>query len=313
MTDLLTFGEAMAALHSDTMLRLGGHLTMSVAGAESNVAIAAARLGHRVRWAGRIGDDEFGALVLRTLRAENVDASHVVTTPDRPTGLIFFERGPGGGTRVHYRRQGSAASELAPADLTTALRDGFRVLHVTGITPALGDSPDRAVRHAVEAARAAGASVCLDVNFRQKLWTARAAANALRPLVPLVDVLVASEDELPIVADGPDEATRVKALLADGVREVVVKRGALGAHVHTAEGLITEPALTVPIVDTVGAGDAFTAGYLSGLLDELPLADRLRRAVTLGAAAVAAVGDWEGLPTRAELEHIRHTPGEPLR
>ncbi len=311
--DLLTLGETMVSARTDSLLRLGGTLSLSIAGAESNVATAMARLGHRTRWVGRVGDDEFGALVVRTLRAESVDVAHVVTVADRLTGMLLLERGPAGRTRVHYRRRSSAATTLEPGDVDAALRAGARLLHVTGITPALGDSPARTVRHALETAHTADVTTCLDVNFRRKLWSRDDAGRALRPLIPSVDILVASEDELPLVADGLDDAERADVLLAAGVREVVVKRGAAGATVYAAGCERSEPALSVPVVDTVGAGDAFTAGYLSGLLDGLPVADRLRRAVALGAAAVTAVGDWEGLPTRAELDQIGHTTDEALR
>jgi len=311
--DLLTLSETMVSARTDSLLRLGGTLSLSIAGAESNVATAMARLGHRTRWVGRVGDDEFGALVVRTLRAESVDVAHVVTVADRLTGMLLLERGPAGRTRVHYRRRSSAATTLEPGDVDAALRAGARLLHVTGITPALGDSPARTVRHALETAHTADVTTCLDVNFRRKLWSRDDAGRALRPLIPWVDILVASEDELPLVADGLDDAERADVLLAAGVREVVVKRGAAGATVYAAGCERSEPALSVPVVDTVGAGDAFTAGYLSGLLDGLALADRLGRAVGLGAAAVTAVGDWEGLPTRAELDQIGHTTDEALR
>jgi len=300
--DLLTLGEAMVTLRADSMLRLGGQLTVSIAGAETNVAIAMARLGHRSRWVGHVGDDEFGALVLRTLRAEQVDLEYASVCKGRVTGLAFFDTGPGGVRRVHYRRATSAARILSPSDLGAALREGARILHVTGITPALGDQPARTVRHAMVALHSSGTTVCLDVNHRRKLWDAEKASRTLRPLLPFVDVLVASEDELPLVADGPDEEARAKSLLELGAGEVVVKRGAAGATVHTQESSVSAPAVRVPVVDTVGAGDAFTAGYLSGLLDGLDLAGRLHRGVLLGAAAVSSAGDWEGLPTRPELE-----------
>jgi 2-dehydro-3-deoxygluconokinase len=284
-----------------------------VAGAESNVAIGLARLGHRTRWAGRVGDDELGALVLRTLRAEGVDVDTAVVAPGELTGMLLFDRAPGGATRVHYRRTGCAGARLTPADVAPAVAQGARILHLSGITPALGDDPAAAVRHAIEAGRAGGATICFDVNHRPKLWGRERARATLRPVAAAAHVLVASEDELPLVADGPDEAARARALLDLGVREVVVKRGARGASAYTGAGRCDEPARVVTVVDTVGAGDAFTAGYLSALLDGSPVEERLRRGVTLGAAAVAAYGDWEGLPSRAELDQVGHAPEETLR
>jgi 2-dehydro-3-deoxygluconokinase len=311
--DVLTLGETMAALRSGGPLRLGGDLRLSVAGAESNVAIGLARLGHRTRWAGRVGDDELGALVLRTLRAEGVDVAAAVVAPGELTGMLLFDRAPGGATRVHYRRAGCAGARLTAADVAPAVAQGARILHLSGVTPALGDDPAAAVRQAIEAGRAGGATVCFDVNHRPKLWGREQARATLRPLAAAAHVLVASEDELPLVADGPDEAARAQALLGLGVREVVVKRGARGASAYTEAGRCDEPARAVTVVDTVGAGDAFTAGYLSALLDGLPREERGRRGAPHGAAAVAAYGDWEGLPTRAELDQVGHAPEETLR
>jgi 2-dehydro-3-deoxygluconokinase len=311
--DLLTLGETMAALRSGGPLRLGGQLQLSVAGAESNVAIGVARLGHRARWVGRVGDDELGALVLRTLRAEGVDVAAAVVAPGELTGMLLFEPAPGGATRVHYRRAGCSGAGLSVSDVVPAVTQGARILHVTGITPALGDEPAAAVRYAVETGRAGGATICLDVNHRPKLWASARAAAVLRPLTAAAHILVASEDELPVVADGPDEAAQAQALLELGVREVVVKRGARGASAYTAAGRFDEPARIVPVVDTIGAGDAFTAGYLSAVLDGLPVEHRLRRGVTLGAAAVAGPGDWEHLPTRAELDQVGRAPHEAQR
>jgi 2-dehydro-3-deoxygluconokinase len=314
--EVVTFGETMAALRAHAALRLGGSLGLSVAGAESNVAIGLARLGHRVRWAGRVGADELGALVLRTLRAEGVDIDHALTDDTgRPTGLLLTEPRLGTLTRVSYYRAGSAGSAVSPADVLPALAPGSRILHLTGITPALSPSAAEAALAAATTAREAGITVCLDVNYRSRLWTADRARTALRPLLARTDLLIASEDELPLVLEGPDvgEDDGVKSLLAAGVGEVVIKRGARGATTCTADGTTDRPAREVDAVDLVGAGDAFVAGYLSGLLDGGDIPARLHRAVTTAAFAVAARGDWEGLPTRDELDLFDQPDGTTIR
>ncbi|WP_406222657.1 sugar kinase [Streptomyces canus] len=314
--EVVTFGETMAALRAQGALRLGGRLGLSVAGAESNVAIGLARLGHRVRWAGRVGADELGALVLRTLRAEGVDIDHAVTDDtDRPTGLLLTEPRLGTLTRVSYYRAGSAGSAVSPADVLPALTPGARILHLTGITPALSPSAAEAVLAAATTAREAGITVCLDVNHRSRLWSTDRARTALRPLLDHTDLLIASEDELPLVLEQPgaDEAEAVKGILAAGVTEVVVKRGARGATSVTADGATDRAARQVDAVDLVGAGDAFVAGYLSGLLDGADIPARLHRAVTTAAFAVATRGDWEGLPTRDELGLFDQPDGTTIR
>ncbi|AKZ59595.1 2-dehydro-3-deoxygluconokinase [Streptomyces ambofaciens ATCC 23877] len=314
--DVLTFGETMLSLQTEGPLTTGSPARTAVAGAESNVAVGLARLGHRVSWAGRLGADEPARLVLRTLRGEGVDVRHATTDPEAPTGALMRERLAGDVTRVHYWRAGSAASRQRPEHLTAALAEGARILHVTGITCALGPGPLATVAEAVEYGREHGWTVVLDVNHRARLWEAEEAARVLRRLRGCVDILIASDDELPLIAgdDGADETARVTELLAAGAREVVVKRGGDGADVYGADGRhLHQPAHRVPVVDTVGAGDAFCAGYLSGLLDGLAPADRLRRAATTGAFAVAARGDWEGLPHRDELALLNAPAGSALR
>ncbi|MFD0742569.1 sugar kinase [Phytohabitans flavus] len=271
-----------------------------------------ARLGHAVRWVGVTGADELGALVLRTLRAEGVDVSACGVAPEAPTGLIIFEPRVADLTRVSYYRSGSAGSRLSEAEAAAAFEGATpRVLHVTGITPALGDGPRDAVTRAVAQAKTVGATVCLDVNHRARLWSVERAAATLRPLLSSVDIVVASEDELPVLVDpGADPLT---TLFEAGVSEVVIKRGGDGASAHRPHLTVDRPARRVPVVDTVGAGDAFVAGYLSGLLDDADVAGRLDRAVATGAFAVASRGDWEGLPTRAELGLLDAVPGTTLR
>ncbi|MGA4842262.1 sugar kinase [Streptomyces sp. G45] len=320
VTDVLTFGETMAALRGSGPLRLGGTMELSVAGAESNVAIGLARLGHRVRWAGAVGDDEAGELVLRTLRAEGVDVALASRDAGAPTGLLLFEPRLPDVTRVHYYRTGSAGSRLTADAVERAFTAGGppRVLHLTGITAALGEAPRAACERALRLAREHGTWVCLDVNHRSRLWSRDEAAAVLRSWAPYADVLIASDDELPLClgpSDGPvaDLPSQAKELLGRGVSEVVVKLGARGATAYTAQGELHFPARPVRAVDPVGAGDAFVAGYLSALLDGVDAAGRLDRAVTCGAFAVAGRGDWEGAPTRAELGLLGEGDGTVVR
>lgn len=305
--DVVTIGESMVAVRCAGLIKFGGAATVAMAGAETNVAIGLARLGHRVRWAGRVGADESGELILRTLRAENVLTDGVVRDPDHATGLVMFEQRLPDVTRVEYHRAGSAGSRLTPADADAALTESPRILHLTGITPALSTDAAAAIETAVRRARADGVIVSFDVNFRSRLWDLDSASAVLRPLVLASHIVIASEDELNLVATYPDE------LLDAGVHEVVIKRGADGAAVHTRDGVDEAPGHRVTVVDSIGAGDAFTAGYLSGRLDGLSITERLARANTLGAFAVSSRGDWEGLPTRGELDLITTESGAALR
>jgi 2-dehydro-3-deoxygluconokinase len=314
--DLLTFGESMVSLRSAGPLSAGGALTMHVAGAESNVAVGVARLGHSTSWAGVVGADPHGEFILRQLRAEGVGLQHR-EDPARRTGVMFLEQRTADVTRAFYYRSDSAGSTLGREDVDRALQQGARILHLTGITAALSPEARKAVEYAAERAAADGLVGSLDVNYRSKLWSRDDAREVLTPLVRHATILIASDDELDLVAAAPAgargpeaaEAAMADELLGIGVREVVIKRGAAGAGVHSLDGRWETAAVPVTSVDTVGAGDAFTAGYLSALLDGADIPGRLQRGALTGAFAVSTAGDWEGLPARSELALLAATPG----
>ncbi|MQA82379.1 MAG: sugar kinase [Streptosporangiales bacterium] len=310
---VLTVGEAMAVVRSEHPLRLGGPTHLTVAGAEANVAIGLARLRHPVRWFSRLGQDEPGALVARTLRAEGVDLTTVQYDDAAPTGLMLTDRLPGRNVRVHYYRSDSAASRMSPDDVTPELFDDASLLHLTGITPALGPGPAGLTQRLAEVAANHRVTVVLDVNHRARLWNRHEARTALRSLLPYIDVIVASEDELSLVTEGDDETAMVERLLDGATHELAVKRARRGASLFTPDSRYDHPAPPVDVLDTTGAGDAFCAGYLSATLDGLGPQERLARAVTLSACAVTAVGDWENLPTRNELDLLGLEAGETVR
>jgi 2-dehydro-3-deoxygluconokinase len=215
-------------------------------------------------------------------------------------------------SRVSYYRAGSAGSALSASDAVACLADTPRILHITGITPALSASAAEAVNEAVDLALRAGALVSVDVNYRSKLWTRPEARPVLAELVRRAHIVIASEDELGLVAP-MDEPAAAKELAASGVSQLVIKRGARGATVWHEGEAHHAPAIAVSVLDTIGAGDAFTAGYLSGVLDGLSPVEALRRGTVTGAFAVSAVGDWEGLPTRDELSLVGTDNGATVR
>ncbi|MEW5630945.1 sugar kinase [Streptomyces hydrogenans] len=300
---LVTLGEAMAVVAATepgpfahgTPMRLGW------AGAEATVAVGVSRLGHTAAWTGRVGDDAAGAMVLAGLRAEGVDVSGARTDPDAPTGLMLRERRTADRLRVSYYRAGLAGSRLAPADLDEARITGARILHVTGITPALSATARAAVEHAVRLAHGAGVTVSLDVNHRERLWSRTEAAEVLGRLLPYTDLLFAGPEEAALFVPGGEPEETARALTRLGPAEAVVKLGADGALAVTADGAHRQAAIPVTAVDPVGAGDAFVSGYLAARLDGSPVPERLRLAALCGAFAVSVPGDWEGIPRRTEL------------
>ncbi len=315
---VLTIGEGLAVLRARDIGSLAtvGDLVVGTGGAEGNVAIGLARLGTPVTWLGRVGDDGFGRRVVRELRAEGVD---VVAPVDAgaPTGLLVKSTPAAGRTDVAYYRAGSAGSRLEASDLDAVDVGGFALVHVTGITPALSASASGAVDALVARAVAAGVPVSFDVNHRSNLWAdAEAAAERYRAIAAQASVVFAGDDEAALIV-GPGSAEELaERVAALGPAEVVIKLGADGALVRSVRAGV-EPevqrsaAVPVAVVDTVGAGDAFVAGYLAELVAGAPVATRLETAVRTGAAACTHPGDWEGAATRADL--ARGTDGDPVR
>lgn len=292
MTDVLTLGEALVSLRTNA-IGPGWSASAHVAGAETNVAIGLARLGHSARWVGRVSDDALGAWVVDTLEREGVDTGFVVRG-DGPAGAMVLESPADHARRVTYLRRGSAGSALGPDDALAALPGCDRV-HLTGVTLALSDSARAACLALARAASAGGLPVSLDVNFRPALWGPDAAREVLAQVLPFVDCVVASEEELPLLVDAP-EPDAVARLLGGGASRVVVKRGERGASAWASDERVDLPARAVEVVDVIGAGDALCAGFLSGQLEGLGLRASLQRGIDVAAACVASPGDWEGLP-----------------
>jgi 2-dehydro-3-deoxygluconokinase len=309
--DVLTFGETMAVLrsHAPGPLQHNDQLRLSCAGAESTVAIGLARLGHQALWVGRTGDDELGDVVRSALRANGVEYGGIVD-PGRQTGLLLRSARTRELTRVYYYRRESAGAALTMDDLKDALARGPRIVHATGITAALSADARTTTIDALAVARDSSAVVSYDVNFRSRLTTVPDAAEVLRTLLPGIDILFCGEDELPVLAAALGRAAlTVDDLAADPLPvETVIKRGRHGAIAFVGGRTVSRDAVLVPVVDVVGAGDAFVAGYLSAYLDGLPVEQRLHRAVVTGALSVGSEGDWEGLPTRAELDLLDASP-----
>src|SRR5262245_31701333 len=197
-------------------LRFANTFSRHAAGTESNVAIGLARLGHRVGWFSRLGDDEFGQYVFNTVRGEGVDTSHVIVDPAAPTGVLFKEKRELGPRRILYYRRGSAASRLAPADLDPAYVAGARVLHLTGVTLALGQGCREAVHAAAEIARHHGRLVSFDPNLRLRLWSRDEAREAMRALLPLCDVVLSGLDEAELLTGESDPDRPAYAIRALG-------------------------------------------------------------------------------------------------
>lgn len=300
---LVTLGETMALLTAEQPGPLAhvSAMGLGIGGSESNVAIGVQRLGGNAVWCGRVGADSLGQLVRREIRAEGVTV-RITEDPAAPTGLMLKERRTVATQKVSYYRARSAGSRLSSVDLDPLLIAGASVLHVSGITPALSGSAAAAVRQAMEMAREQGVTVSFDLNYRANLWTAAAAGQSYRELIPLADVVFAGDEEAALAVGSAEDPVELAKRLANlGPAQAVIKLGSEGAVACIDGEMFHQAAVPVQPVDTVGAGDAFVAGYLAELMAGSAPAQRLELAAKTGAFACLAYGDWEGLPRREEL------------
>jgi len=169
--DVVTIGESMIVLTptSDGFMRNASHFTKKIGGAESNVAVGLARLGHKAGWISMLGDDEFGKAILAFLKGENVDVSQVTFDNEAPTGIYFKEPRRQNSTRVYYYRKDSAASKLTPSHLQNEYISKAKYVHITGITPALSESCRETVFEMIKLAKQNGSIIVFDPNLRTKL------------------------------------------------------------------------------------------------------------------------------------------------
>jgi 2-dehydro-3-deoxygluconokinase len=305
--DVLTVGEAMVLLAA----REAGALedivdfTRYSAGAELNVAIGLARLGLRVGYLSRLGADAFGRFLSGVLSQEDIGSGLVAVDPARSTGFMLKSRAADGADPVidYYRRQ-SAASAMDVGDFARLDGREARHVHLTGITPALSAGCHELALVLLTRARTWGARVSFDPNLRPRLWASR------EEMVATVNAFAFRSDVvLPGLAEGRvltgcERAEDIADFyLARGAGAVVVKLGATGAWCADQAGLRARvPGVAVAnVVDTVGAGDGFAVGVISGLLEGVPLAGAARRGNVIGARVVQYPGDSDGLPDAGEL------------
>lgn len=307
--DVLTYGEAMALFVAEEPGPLAevSRFSKHVAGAELNVAIGLARLGFKVGWMSRVGNDSFGRFVLDTLAKEGVDASRVMVDGRYPTGLQLKTRqNDGCDPGIEYFRQGSAASRLSIEDYTPEYVLAARHLHLTGVAPAISASSHELAFHLAREMRAAGKTISFDPNLRPTLWpSCEEMVRSLNRLAAWADWVLPGLEEGTILTGLATPEAIAGFYLEAGARGVIVKLGARGAYYRTAEYSRYVGATPVSkVVDTVGAGDGFAVGVLSALLEGHPLPEAVARGNRIGALAVQAIGDSDGFPARAELDRL---------
>ncbi|MFJ8886405.1 sugar kinase [Streptomyces sp. NPDC102402] len=291
-------GETMAALVPDPAAPLeeAAALGVRIAGAESNVAVYLADHGVPARWVSALGDDPFGRRIRGEVAAAGVDVSGVRTDPDRPTGLLVKDPGPDG-TRVHYYRRGSAASALTADVLEEDAVRTAGLVHLSGVTPALSPGCRELVAALLDPPSAERPRpVSFDVNHRPALWPDGTAPAVLLDFARRADITFVGLDEAQALwGEGLEDAEAVRALLPEpGV--LVVKDGGTDATAFDGTGVHRVPARRVEVVEPVGAGDAFAAGFLAGLLRGESTVRALRLGHITAGAALGVTGDHGPLP-----------------
>jgi 2-dehydro-3-deoxygluconokinase len=317
MCEVMTIGEPMVNLIADSTETFMEARTLprQMAGAEFNVAIGVKRQGHCVSYVTQLGSDWQGDLIVDYMRNAGIDTSNIRRVTNASTGYQLKVRSSDGEPKVIYFRAGSAASLTRPEIVANIDFTGTKILHVTGIFSALTPETYETVDRLVDAAHEQGVLVTFDPNPRPTLWPSQSAMiEATNKLAAKADVFMPGMSEGRLFS-GLDEPRDIADYYLDrGVGKVIIKLGDTGSVLfeRSAEGdrkETIEPSFVVEVVDTVGAGDGFASGVITGLLEGLDDRRLLERANAVGAIQVTSVSDSEGLPSVQELaEFIARTP-----
>lgn len=305
--DVITLGEAMAmfvATRTGSLAEVDSFIKR-VAGAELNVATGLARLGLKVGWVSRVGNDSFGRFVINSLKKEGIDAQGVTVDDRYATGFQLKSKVENGTDPiVEYFRKGSAASHLSVEDFDAEYFSCARHLHLSGVAAALSASSYALLAHTARTLKAQGKSISFDPNLRPVLWKSEAEMiEKLNRLAFQADWVLPGLKEGMILTGQQTPEGIADFYLRHGVQAVVLKTGADGAWYKTADGEkgSVAPVKVDNVVDTVGAGDGFAVGVISALLEGRTLAQAVARGNKIGALAIQVQGDSEGLPTRETL------------
>jgi len=301
MLDAVTIGEVMVQFNPVTAgpLRHVTYFEKHAAGAEANFAVGMSRMGFQAGIITRVGEDEFGRYIISVLRGEGVDTSRVKIDKEAPTGVYFIQRHypiPGKSSVLYYRK-GSAASKTTVNDVDADYVGSAKLLHLTGITPALSESCKEACLKALEVAAGSSITVSIDTNIRLKLWSGEEARETLTPMLRKADIIFTEPQDAEILFGEKEPEKIAKTLLSMGAKMAVVKLGEEGALACTMEEIVRRPAFKVPVEDVIGAGDAFAAGFVSSMMRGLSLEDALEIGNAAGALVVTVRGDIENLPS----------------
>ena len=306
--DVITLGETMMAFEAQEYGPLRENILYRkwMGGAEDNFIIGLARLGFRCGWFSRLGHDEFGKEILRTIRGEGVDVSRVIVDPAAQTGVFFVEPHAEGEPKCYYYRRFSAASRLSPRDVDPDYIKRARVIYASGITPAISESARETIEALIGMSHKNGQLIVFDPNLRLKLWGIEKAREALIPLMQKSSFVLPGEEELRLLMDCKNLEDAIQKAHSAGIKNLVIKQGDAGATLAISESQSADvPGFILKNpVSSMGAGDCFAAGFVAGLLKKEPLAECVRWGNAMGAFCLMGRGPYQTLPDLEALQQF---------
>ncbi|WP_312693859.1 sugar kinase [Caproiciproducens sp.] len=312
MSEVITIGEplvlfgAAGSAETDKELSEVEYFQRFLAGAEINVCIGLSRLGHSAEYITKLGNDPFGAFVLKSLNDESVGTSYITSTGDYFTGFQIKSKVSTGDPKIFYFRKNSAASHFDGKDLEGLNWENVKYIHLSGIFPALSENTRKAFYSLIDLAKAKHVGTVFDPNLRPQLWKSQTEMIATINDIAFKSDMVMPGIEEGFILTGSKNADKIADFyLERGVKLVIVKLGEKGAFVKNRNESYTVKGFKVDkIVDTVGAGDGFAAGVISGLLEGLSVKDSVVRGNAIGALAIMSPGDNDGYPTSRQLKEF---------
>lgn len=306
MSEVILFGEPMALFMADTYgpLEEVEHFTRSLAGAEVNVCIGLTRLGHKATYITRLGDEPLGHYIENFLKKESIGTEFITYDPIYKTGFQLKSKVKSGDPYVPYYRKGSAASHMGIKEIDAIDFNGIKLVHITGIPPALSDTCREATYRLIERAKENHIFITFDPNLRPALWESQEVmTQTINDIASKCHMILPGTSEGLILMGSEDPEKIADFYQGLGIKKVLVKLGPDGAYVRDEDTSYTVPGFKVEkVVDTVGAGDGFAAGVISGLLENLSIKESVLRGNAIGSIQVTHISDNEGLPTRQELD-----------
>ncbi|WP_073508368.1 sugar kinase [Streptobacillus notomytis] len=308
MKKVLLVGEAMMLFMAEN----GGNLSSvekyltGVSGAELNVCVGLTRLGFYCEYLTRLGNDPFGERIQDFLKKENIGMKYIEIDNENRTGLQLKSKVENGDPLTYYFRKGSAASKICKENIEKIDIDEFDLIHITGIPLALNDNLREAIIHLMERARDKGKYITFDPNLRPTIWeNEEIMIKVINDVSKKADLILPGINEARILLKKYDIDEIVKEYKNMGINNIVIKEGEKGSHYYNKEHHYFMPCFKVnEVVDTVGAGDGFAVGIISGILDNLDYIKMLERANAIGAIQVGCRSDNEGLPNKEELDRF---------